>query len=62
MDLDKYITKNESLRKRMNQGIPAREKYCLSCGKPIENRDHLYYQSFCCIECKRKYVERDVDY
>jgi hypothetical protein len=29
----------------------------LSCGKPCQNKgSHLYYQKFCCEECKDIYV------
>ncbi|MCD6434076.1 MAG: hypothetical protein J7L14_00510 [Candidatus Diapherotrites archaeon] len=35
-----------------------RDRYCLYCGKKLEdNGSYLYYQSFCSEECKRKYVK-----
>ena len=53
MDLGKYIKQSDS---RHAQQYPV-ERRCMQCGKPLNNRgDPLYYQRFCSMTCKERYV------
>ncbi len=57
MDLGKYIKRGSV------NNLPAVKKNCLQCGKEVEKESagHLYYQSFCCHNCKEKYVGMTLD-
>lgn len=54
MDLSDYLKKSK-VNSRTN--THALEKRCLACGKACQNKgSHLYYQSFCCQDCKDIYI------
>lgn len=54
MDLSDYLKRG---RANKTANAYALAKKCLSCGKECRNKgSHLYYQSFCCQECKDIYI------
>ena len=54
MDLSDYLKKSRVNSKANNYAL---EKKCLACGKTCQNQgSHLYYQKFCCQECKDIYI------